>query len=390
MKKIVLLVFLILLNFSCASHRNFFNDGNVTIPDGVEEIRIDITKDIPLCKVQIGGKEYTFMVDTGAPTIISEGIFESLNIKESHAQNATDSQDKEQKLKFAKLPEMRIGNMIFKDIGCAILNLDSNGFECFGIDGIVGANLMAKLVLEFDYANRMIKASAKQTSFDVEKSDFIWNFTTTPQKTPKISGQLLEKNLSFTFDTGFSGNIDVPNNYEFYKSKIDPKNFITESGSSSIGVFGLGKPATNFSLKTGIAFDSIPFPGEIIGSGSSSLIGNSFLKDYVFVMDWQARKIYFKRNVLIKEKSISGFGFSYLFIDGKPTVLSKVEHENVPINLGDEILSINDFDFTKIDNTDICKYWLNKVENGLDQIDVKVKRNNEILSFNLEKTKFIK
>lgn len=390
MKKILLLLVLALLNSACSSNRQFFNDGKVTTSSEVEEIKIDVSNNIPLCKVQINGREYTFMVDTGAPTVISEAIFEDLNLKKHSTLNASDSQDNNQKLKFVNVPEMRIGNLVVNDIGCGVLNLDANGLHCFGVDGIVGANLMAKLVLEFDYPNQIIRASTSPAHLGVEKSDFSWSFTTSPQKTPKVTGNLLGRNLSFTFDTGFNGNLDIPNDYEFYKSKVDPENFVTDSGIGSIGVYGSGKPETSFSLKTTLELDGISFADEVIGSGKSPLIGNSFLKDYVFTIDWQQHKIYFKKNLSRRAKSISGFGFSYMFIDGKPMVISKIEDKNIPVNLGDEILSINDFDFSKIDSTEVCKYWLNRVENGFDKIVVRVRRNQEELTFTLEKTIFLK
>jgi len=79
-----------------------------------------------------------------------------------------------------------------------------------------------------------------------------------------------------------------------------------------------------------------------------------------------------------------------LFNKGKAIVISKVEDKNIPINLGDEIIRIDDFDFTSIKNEDFCKYYLNKVEKDRDVIDITIKRENNLLNFKLEKQTFIK
>lgn len=83
------------------------------------------------------------------------------------------------------------------------------------------------------------------------------------------------------------------------------------------------------------------FKDELITTGESTLIGNKFLK---------------KNLKNRSEKQINGFGFSYLFNNGKALVISKVDDKNIPINLGDEIIRIDDFDFTTIKKEDFCKY----------------------------------
>lgn len=387
---LVIWVTAMLLSFGCNSYKAFFDSGKVITKEGVEEINITMINQLPFCKVLINGKEYFFLIDTGAPTIISEEIFNDLHITESRSKKMTDSQKNKQQTKFAKVPEIRIGNLVFQDIGCAVMTLNGTGLKCFGIDGIVGANLMAKLFFEFDYKHNRMKISKELSSFQVEKADFSFDFKPKAQKTPIVKGKVLDKELSFTFDTGSNGNIQIPTDYDYYKNKSSEEIFLTKNGITSIGVYGAGKSETTFVMKNTVVLDSIPFQNEIIDGGSATLIGNEFLRNYVFLIDWQANKIYFKRNEIREEKGTDGFGFSYLFMNEKAMVTSKIENRNIPLNLGDEIIAIDSLIFAEIDSLDICKYYLNKVEKDRDEIDIQVKRNNEILSFHLIKQPFIK
>jgi predicted aspartyl protease len=389
MKKIIILLTLVLLNFECGSPRNFFEAGNAIVKDSVEEIKINMINDLPLCNVRINGREHIFLVDTGAPTVISEELFKSLGLTESHSSIVTDAQKKKHREKFTKLPELQIGNLVFQDIGCVIMKIDGE-LKCFDIEGIVGANLIAKLFFEFDYNNRLIKVSKDISSFQVEKSDFLFNFTPKASKTPIVKGKIFEKDLSFTFDTGFSGDIKIPNDYDYYKMRVLQKDFFTYSGVNAIGAYGSRENATTFEMRNSVSIDDISFQNEIIDSGNSTLIGNQFLKDYTFVIDWQKNKIYFKKNKSSKEKDLTGFGFSYLFINGKATISFKMENRDIPLDLGDEVIAIDDVMFAEISPSDHCKYFLNKVEKEKTEINIKVKRKNEILSFHLKKQEFIK
>ncbi len=388
MKNRLLFTFLILWNFGCKSYKSFYNSGLVNSKNEVEEIKINIINDLPLCQVEIDGKTYNFLVDTGAPTAISDEIFQTHKIKESHTSSMTDSQKNKKKEKFVKIPQIKIGNLIFEDIGSSVIKFDE--FKCFGLDGIVGANLLAHLFCEFNYQENKILVSKNISEFSIDKYDFSLHFNPIYQKTPIIKGKIFDKNLSFTFDTGFNGNIKIPNDLEYYKNKITEEKFIISNGINATSIYGRSEIKKTVGLKNNIYIDNTLFKDELIGSGESTLIGNEFLKNYIFLIDWKSNKIYFKKLKNRSEKQINGFGFSYLFNKGKAIVISKVEDKNIPINLGDEIIRIDDFDFTSIKNEDFCKYYLNKVEKDRDVIDITIKRENNLLNFKLEKQTFIK
>lgn len=388
--KLKLLILLIFLNLSCSSSKSFFSNGEAIIKNDIEVINLKMVNDLPLAKVEINGKEYWFLVDTGAAMVISKEIFKDLNLKSVHSASVGDSQKNRERQDFCVLPEIKIGDLVFKDIGAVTLSIDNQELKCFGFDGIIGANLLAKLNWEFDYQNKKIRASRDVALFNIEAFDFSLDFTHNSQKTPHIEGKVNNKNQDFTFDTGYGGNIKVANDLSYHQNLTSEENFFTKSGINSIGVYGNSASEPTFVMKSKLILNSTIFENELIDSGASTLIGNEFLKNYVFVIDWTTKKIYFKKNSKIETPKSEGFGFTYLFVNGKAEVISKAENKNVPIELGDQILAINDTDFTNIQSSEICDYFLNKIEKNETEITVVVKRAEEILKFNLTKQQFIK
>ena len=388
MKIRLLVTLLIVLTVGCKSSKRFFDSGYVNSKNEIEEINIYFINNLPLCQVEINGKTYNFLVDTGAPTAISDEIFQNLKLKESHKSSMTDSQNKKRQEKFVVIPQIKIGNLIFKDIGSAVIKIENNELKCFGFDGIVGANLLSHFFCEFNYQENKIVVSKNRAAFSLEKYNLIFNFNPKSQKTPIINGEIFDKKLSFTFDTGFAGNIKIPNDLEYYKNKISAEKLIISNGINSIGLYGKSDFNKSAELKTTIYIDTTLFENELIDTGESTLIGNKFLKDYIFLIDWMTNKIYLKK-IVTSEKQIKGFGFSYLFSNGKALVVSIIEDKNIPLNLGDEIVRIDDFDFTLIKSEDMCKYYLNKVEKDKEMIDITIKRDNNLQNFKLKKNTFL-
>jgi len=351
--------------------------------------KINFVSNLPVCSVQINGKDYTFLIDTGAPTIISEEIFQELGLQKDYTANVADSQNNTQKQKFAMLPSIKIGNWEFQNIGSVVIDLKNGALKCFGFDGIVGANLMAKLFWKFDYQNNTVTLARKLSAFDISQYDISLDFVPKAQKTPRIKGQLADKKLLFTFDTGYNGNIEIPNDYEFFKNIAPANTFVTKQGNSTLGIYGTGKQDQSFEMKSDVQIDKVSFAGEIVSSGASILIGNDFLKNYIFVIDWQANKIYLKKNGTIAPKTLDSFGFSYLHIEGKFKVTSLFEEAKVPLRIDDEVLKINDIDLNSPD-INPCEIIVNKNLKQLEKIDVVVKRGQDTLSFQLNKQRLIR
>ncbi len=397
MKKSIPLILIILLYSGCNTLRifnnnageihnipqEFYDSGEVISKNGVEEIEIKMVNGLPICLVEINGKEYRFLFDTGSLTVIPVEIFDALNLKVSYNPHYGDFNNRSQPTKHTVLPSLKINNLEFKNIGAVIIDIDET-LNCF-YDGIIGANLMAHMTWMFDYQNNKVYASENLSDLKTEDYDFTISFRTQNQKTPVIRGGVSVKILPMIFDTGFNGITQVPNDYDFYRRISSENMFVTRTGIQSVGFYGAGNYIKSFTMKTDLQIGNEIFPDELLKGGSKALIGNQFLKDYIFTIDWGSNKIYFKRNLNVKPKSLMSFGFGNIFIDNKLQVVQIIEEANSPLKLGDEILTINGYVYT-----DICEYMLKNRETTLNEIDVIVKRKRDTLNYSIPKRTYIK
>ncbi|AZA74313.1 aspartyl protease family protein [Chryseobacterium indoltheticum] len=387
MKKYILAILILFTITVSAQGKRFFENGEAELQNSVEKINLTYTNELPFVKVNINGKIYQFLFDSGAPTVISTSIYSELNLKKKHRSKVTDSKKNKQEQIFTVIPEMKIDQITFKNIGAIVMDLKGVEFECFKIDGIIGANQMAKLFWRINYSENLLEATKDLTNFSKEGYETVFSFDPKPQKTPVIKAQILDEKINLTFDTGFTGTFRISN------TEYDPTNAKVKSvetyGTASVGAFGAGKHESSYYFKPeNVLLDEQKFEDEIVSTGSSSLLGNEFLKKFRFIMDWKNNKIYLNRIKNYPAK-LESFGFGYRFIDQKAKVVLLFSGNDVPLKIDDEILSINNVSLENLDKDSVCKYLQNRIERDQNSIDVKVKRDGKVLDFTITKKEYL-
>ncbi|MCW3167094.1 aspartyl protease family protein [Chryseobacterium sp. 09-1422] len=387
MKKNLLLFFICYIASVSAQGKRFFESGEAVLKNPVEKINLTFANELPLIKVSINGKPYQFLFDTGAPTVISNAVYSELNLKEKHKRNVGDSQKNKQQQVFTVLPEMTVDQIVFKNIGAVVVDLEGHEFGCLQIDGIIGANQMAKLFWRINYSENLLEATKDLKQFPTEGYETVFSFKPKPQKTPIIESQILDKKINLTFDTGFTGSIKIAeNNYDPKNGKVK---FVETYGVNSVGAFGTGKPLSSYHFRANdLMLAGQKFENEIIMTGNSSLVGNEFLKKFKFIIDWENNKVYLHR-IKNSPSKMESFGFAYRFIDLKAKVVLVFQGNDVPLKIDDEILSINDTSFENLNEESSCQYLLNRVEKSTDSITVKVKRDGKVLDFTVLKKEYL-
>lgn len=387
MKKNLLLFFICYITSVSAQGKRFFESGEAVLKNPVEKINLTFANELPLIKVSINGKPYQFLFDTGAPTVISNAVYSELNLKEKHKRNVGDSQKNKQQQVFTVLPEMTVDQIVFKNIGAVVVDLEGHEFGCLKIDGIIGANQMAKLFWRINYSENLLEATKDLKQFPTEDYETVFKFFSLSQKTPIIESKILNKKINLTFDTGFTGSIKIAeNNYDPKNGKVK---FVETYGVNSVGAFGTGKPLSSYHFRANdLMLAGQKFENEIIMTGNSSLVGNEFLKKFKFIIDWENNKVYLHR-IKNSPSKMESFGFAYRFIDLKAKVVLVFQGNDVPLKIDDEILSINDTSFENLNEESSCQYLLNRVEKSTDSITVKVKRDGKVLDFTVLKKEYL-
>ena len=388
-KSIALFSVLMVLHGGCGFGRKLVNGGEVVMQARTERVALEIKNDLLFCQVTIEGRPYTFILDTGAPTVISMELYEALGLKEERALKVVDSQKNKAKQIISVIPSLRLGNMEFRNIACVAIDLKAMSTACFGIDGFIGANLLSELIWQFDYANKEAIASRDITAFGVDTFDLALAFHEDNKKTPKVNGEVNGRKLSFTFDTGSSGHVSVFNDYAHHMEATNGERFITSYGSGALGIYGAAANERMFTMKQAVTLDGRTFEHQLIEGGKSNLLGNRFLKDHLFVLDWSTRRVYLDRRPSAAPQVMEGFGMWYRFEEGRARVVEVVEGRSIPVQVGDEVLRIDTTDLVGLSAEDVCRYQLNKVERDKDRTHMRLVRGSDTLEVDLERQVFI-
>ncbi|GEN74385.1 aspartyl protease family protein [Chryseobacterium hagamense] len=386
MRKILYSFFLLSMTTVYAQSKKFFEKGNVQLQHAVEKINLRFENNLPFVKVKINGKTYNFLFDSGAPTVISNAIYNELKLKKKYRRSVGDSNNSRQQQIFTELPEMVVDQLVFRNVGAIVLDLNSAELSCLKVDGIIGANQMAKLFWRINYSENLLEATRDLSLFHPEDYTFVLPFKPQAQKTPAIKTSLFGKSTVLTFDTGFSGRFEITEkSYDPAKAVRKVKTF----GTRSTGAFGAAKPVEAAIFRTdSLMLGNRMFSDEILSTGTSSLMGNEFLRDFAFIMDWKNNSIYLKQ-LRNNPPKLESFGFTYRFIDQKPVVAFVFQQDHFPLKIGDSIISINNVMLDHLDGEASCYYFMNRVEKDQKTISVKIKRDGRILDFNLDRKEYL-
>ena len=186
------LLFLILfvftnLNNVFSQNKNSFFTGSITQNSFVEEIPFDLVEGQIVIKVNIKDNIYHFLFDTGAPVVVDNQIAKLLN-KSKDYQNVFDSNGNIQKLPKRKINELKIGNIVFKNITTFVTDLKYiKEIGCINIQGVIGANLMTNAVWQINYAQKKIIFTNNVNSLHLATDNSRIKFSLEKIGTPIIS-----------------------------------------------------------------------------------------------------------------------------------------------------------------------------------------------------------
>ncbi|WP_438962546.1 aspartyl protease family protein [Nonlabens sp.] len=389
MKKAILLSFIMLMMVACGGLGKIFTGGTVVQKEYQVSVPFNYDYNFAIIKVHINGKVYNFLVDTGAPTVISDKIYKDLNIKAADRTMVTDSQGQRKSQEVVIIPMMTVGGLNYEDIGAVVANLrDVFEFNCMGIDGILGANQMAKSYWKFDYETKNITITDQLSNYDLSQYTDTLSFSTSTQLTPYITGYANGIQTVFTYDTGSAGHIDVIRTKDDFN---DAPGF-NRYGSSSVGLYGAIDSTTIRTIKLdSLRLGNLSLGEQLVDLDDGSLIGNDFMNKHEVVMDWKSKSIYLKKLKPYESAVDSTYGFNPKIKENQVLVSTLYKEVETPLLLNDQILRLNDQDYSNITDENVCEIF-HSFYTPLkgDSIQVVYKRNDSIKEIRLPKVALMK
>ena len=124
----------------------------------------------------------------------------------------------------------------------------------------------------------------------------------------------------------------------------------------------------------------------------SRTIGNEFLKNYRIILDWDNQEITMIEENDAEIDPINTFGFKVFMESDKlfvKYIFNNSSADTQGIQLDDQIIKINDIDYTDTDKNCYCEIINKGILSEYDTISVSVLRNNQELDFTLNRNPFI-
>jgi len=364
---------------------------NITIP-------FELRAGVPMVQAEVNGMKGWFLFDSGAPNVISAEFAAKLKLKQKASAGVRDSGGNfKSSQTYVNLEDINIGGVHFRNTGAIVQDLRSSDiFKCLDFDGIIGANLMRQAVWKLDYAKNTISFSDDIANMKPDSSYQAVPFSTLLSGTPVVTLELSGIPVpGLLFDTGSNKSFSLPlRSLRQLKDSL-PAETTWELGATSYGVGGKGLADTIFYTTV----DTLQLGGHrltqivVAFDEHAYTIGNEFFQHYDVILDWNSRKIYLREVTAYANDALVTHGFGVDLVEGGLQVGSIYHGSQAEgqLQIGDQILQIDEFRFDPEPDGLICEL-VNSREIKLrdrESIDIKVKRGEETLDFNLDQLQLL-
>jgi predicted aspartyl protease len=367
--------------------------GEVIQNEFVEEIPFEYRLGLIILKVEIDGNEYDFILDTGAPNVISKELAQKINTVKKSTETVGDSQNNESDLELVQIDKISIGSLDFTNTGAVVSDINnSQEVRCLNIDGFIGSNLMKKAIWKFDYRNQIITITHSMDAFDlsgnIKRVRFFPEITGTPLCDVKVNGQI-EKNV--VIDLGSNGDIALSNKtYDKVAKNSAPFKSISTYGRNASGLYGAGAvDTTKYMIANTISFGDVTLNNPVVEfSAGASTIGMNFFKNYDLIINWNTKELILQQLDEYNHSTLTNLdGFSWMYKDGKLVVSSLTKGgmaEKTGLQLNDKILKVNGEDYSQMSSDKWCQMLQNPIDTDGKNLDLVIWRDGKELNFILK------
>ena len=327
------------------------NSGEIVVSDSSEiTVPFDWRETHILTKVRLNGdqKEYQFLFDTGALTLIRQETALELGLRKELNVQAADSGGEFKTIDLVKLDRIAVGNMAVRDCAAGVTDFS----EVFppDITGILGSNFLKHFIVTIDYQRHQITLSQNKTDLNQIEKSFVMPFETdmrdgfAPGIKCTIEGSIKSTAI---IDTGFSGTLSLPADIIKKTGSYQNGNYISSSGNMSGGMFSMS--GENVSLRLGEfkmgerKLENLPCESHSTKS-HKFLLGNKFLDKFSVTLNYPAKEMTLTPNGVPMDDNIQSYGLALGKKDDKTVVTGMWEGSSASRNglkLGDEVIKIN-------------------------------------------------
>ncbi|MCB9282817.1 MAG: aspartyl protease family protein [Lewinellaceae bacterium] len=397
LSKLILLTMVIVLS-GCGTAgkvRQLLQEGTLSKNEYRVTLNFEERNGLLIVPVTIGGKVRHFLLDTGAPNLITSALASELGMQAGLTYKVGDAHGRAQPLSFVRVDSLRISDLTFYGTGAIVSDFSASPeLECVGVEGIIGANLLAKTFLQIDYPNSKIVLASHLDSLQIDTAALRWTFTSSAQRTPQVVLRANGVPLGpLTVDTGATGWMAAPKSAFARVRDNGPLQVRRTYGSASIGLYGDARKDTLF--RTWVTDLTMPdstalLPAAIdFSAASTGQIGNAYLRQFVLSFDWRTNQLYLSPSGVSNEKDLVTFGFNPLFRNDQLLVSlvwqdSQADREG--IRPGDRVLFMNGMDCINFDKKAYCRFLIDQqMGKNWEELDLLIEQGGTTRRIKLKK-----
>lgn len=365
----------------------------------VRTIDIRIEQKLMFTDVTIDGEVYNFLIDTGAPFVLSPELAKKIGFKTSYTSPVGSSNTRKGVAQIGTIKRnVEVGGLKFSNFKAMVLDYDANTqvIDCLDFDGIIGANFMSGAIWQFDYDNQKVTITNRIRELDhvndawkvkMEKRGF--------NKSPYIPVKVNRGEFGMVlFDSGFAGFFDLT--YSSYSGalragNVDERIQVVEGrGIMSEGVFG-AEDTTGYFMQVPqliIGREKVAEPSFVMGHTDKAKVGAEYLKGRIVTLDFPRKRFYVSEK---EDKYTAALSKSFLFGTAPDNGVFRVSSvygklmESQDLRIGDELISVNGRVLTEMEKCEAL-FFLRDLLAGEEPLKIEAKRGDEKIFLKLTKS----
>jgi predicted aspartyl protease len=350
-----------------------------------------------------------FVLDTGAPSVISEQLADELHLQGTEHVAASDAANVEVMVEPIVIPALHVGSFTMERVSALIAPLPSFETLCRPIDGILGVGLspgsgfLDRVAIEIDYPKQRVAIASSGAFADEDGARLPLRRSHLDEHGNRVVGTSSEVELIAegkrgwaVLDTGSRS----PNSMSAALFQALGRSLGEDDLHARTGVLrqtlsglqrGVRREGRMKSLRVGnLELADVPIMIEESGAAdfSSLLLASEFLRNFRLVVDHPAGEA-----TLIPYAGLDPrrrrveLGFEWLEIDGKVEVVSLLDDgpaAGAGLRLGDELLDIAGVELTAGDKLGQCEAR-QRTRATTGTIPIRVRRDGTEAIFGLQK-----
>lgn len=288
-----------------ARQRNFGPDFyQITMPPGGGSAPFVITDPLPVVHVTIGGREATFLIDTGGPDImVRRPLAEELGLPITAGGVGTFAGGRQAQVDHTVVPEIEIGGVKIRNVPAGV-NAAADGLNLPGVklDGVIGTGLLMHFLSTIDYCGGKLVLAPRSGSAAFEARAAASGANVVPfwlvaDHFMFARGKMNQAEGLFYIDTGLAGGGLVAT-----KATLDAAGVTVDESKTMSGMGGGGavqfvpfRAAATLGSLTRSDLPGVYMPGAdplaALPFRSSGMISHSFFRQSRLTFDFEAMKL---------------------------------------------------------------------------------------------------